>query len=184
MLISLDLERNQIENIEAIGEIGELNWLALGFNRIKVIEPLANLRRLRHLYLERNRLAGASLQPISGLLALRTLSLRGNQVDDINALTGMNQMSWLELDDNRIVDVTPLADMVLMEKLYIENNRVTKLEPLVKLVALKKFLARGNSIPSRQSTMLSKALPNCNEFKAGVFSTIPTRRRPSIPKDK
>ena len=82
------------------------------------------------------------------------------------------------------VDVAPLADMVLMEKLYIENNRVTKLEPLVKLVALKKFLARGNSIPSRQSTMLSKALPNCNEFKAGVFSTIPPRRRPSIPKDK
>jgi len=52
------------------------------------------------------------------------------------------------------------------------------------LVALKRFMARGNNIPSRQSTLLSKALPNCREFKAGVFSTIPTRRRPSNQKDK
>jgi hypothetical protein len=58
------------------------------------------------------------------------------------------------------------------------------LEPLVELVALKRFMARGNNIPSNQSTLLSKALPNCREFKAGVFSTIPTRRRPSNQKDK
>ena len=95
----------------------------------------------------------------------------------------MKQMNWLELDDNRISSVGPLSNMEVLELLYIENNRVTELASLTKLTALKELRGQGNNIPNEQSTLLIKALPNCR-IKAGVFSTIPMRRRSTNPKDK
>ena len=86
VLVSLDLDSNQISNIS----------------------PLATLTNLTDLRLWRNKISDIS--PVQGLTNLTFLGLGGNQISDISPLTGLTNLTALYLWDNQISDVSPLVD--------------------------------------------------------------------------
>lgn len=86
VLVSLDLDSNQISNIS----------------------PLATLTNLTDLRLWRNKISDIS--PVQGLTNLIFLGLGGNQISDISPLTGLANLTALYLWDNQISDISPLVD--------------------------------------------------------------------------
>jgi len=52
-----------------------------------------------------------NIDALSGLISLRQLSLRGNEITGVTALAGMSQLTHLNLDDNRIASITPLQTL-------------------------------------------------------------------------
>ena len=99
----------------------------LGANRVRHLQPLAGLERLRMLRLDGNRLselrslsrlngladlrlAGNTVEnlgPIAGLEGLRRLDLRGNSVGDLRPLRGLPSLAWVHVGGSRIQDLAP-----------------------------------------------------------------------------
>jgi len=53
--------------------------------------------------------AVSDVSPLSSLMDLRGLSLRGNSLSDISSLSGLTTLHTLYLGNNSISDISPLA---------------------------------------------------------------------------
>ena len=111
-----------------IAERAERRGPGPGANRVRHLQPLAGLERLRMLRLDGNRLselrslsrlngladlrlAGNTVEnlgPIAGLEGLRRLDLRGNSVGDLRPLRGLPSLAWVHVGGSRIQDLAPL----------------------------------------------------------------------------
>ncbi|MGA1874943.1 MAG: leucine-rich repeat domain-containing protein, partial [bacterium] len=84
-----------------------LTSLALDYNEITGVEPLAELSGLTSLSMAHNQIE--DLSPLSDLTNLSVLRLQSNQIEDIAALSGLLSLSTLRLSSNRIGDLAPLV---------------------------------------------------------------------------
>jgi hypothetical protein len=77
-----------------------------------------------------------NLAPLSGLSALRRLSLGGTQVSDLAPLSGLNALHTLDLHDTQVVDLAPLSGLNALQKLYLHDTQVSDVAPLAGLSSL------------------------------------------------
>ena len=113
------------------------------------------------LVLEDMELDDSVFTELSQLYALETLSLAGNSISNISALSDMGGLVSLNLSDNRISDLSPLSSLVGLRTLYLDNNPIKDFAPLCVLPNLTSLSIKGIDISQAQLEALSKSLPNC-----------------------
>ena len=118
-------------------------------------------RQTTSLVLDNRGLGNETLGEIAALYALNNLSLAGNQISDLTALSSLGGLTTLNLSNNPISDLTPLSGMTALRTLYLDYAPVTDLSPLYSLTALTTLSIKGISISDAALQELSNALPNC-----------------------
>jgi len=122
--------------------------------------PLDGLRGLKHLQLEGVRPGDAGLEHISGLVELKTLSLRraGIQGPGLVHLHNMGGLQVLDLTGNPLNRVTPdlIAAWVELRELTLDHTDIKDLAPIATpgRVALKRLSLAGTPVDDEQLALL------------------------------
>lgn len=134
MLQVLDATGYGIESLEGIEALPELKDLNLEDNFVKSVEPLKNLTKLETLSLRNNEITDLDEIDFEDILFLniRDLSLRHNVKRDE------------EGKGTRLSDVSMLGQMVSLRKLELRDNHIEELEPLSNLRRLTELDLREN----------------------------------------
>ena len=144
----------------------------LGLNTQDAVDilkiPKAELIKSTRLSAGRSLLKDLDLPVITDLTGLehatqlRTLYLRGNEVNDITPLAQLTQLIQIDLWGNRIIDITPLAQLTRLTKLNLGSNQIRDITPLTELTQLTSLILGGNQIsdlaPLTQLTRLTLLL--------------------------
>ena len=78
--------------------------------------------------------------------SLRIVHAIGNQLNDINALSGLTNLNQLRLDNNQITDISGLSGLKNLNQLWIGNNQITDISGLSGLTNLRSLYLYGNQI--------------------------------------
>ena len=113
------------------------------------------------LVLNNRGLTDADISQIGRIYALTNLSLSGNSLTDLRALSALGGLTTLNLSSNSISDLTPLTALGSLRTLYLDNNPVTDLSPLYSLPSLTTLSIKGMNVSEAELEQLSNALPNC-----------------------
>ncbi len=159
--------KDQIQNlylscnhIEAIDELGQLNYLKeiyQGLNKINSVPKLQNLTNLTHLNLSFNRIEEFP----TGLTScgnLKYLDLNGNRLKTIppkiNLFTDLRSFS---IGDNLLINLPKeIGQMKKLEVLVIRNNSITSLpDEIGNLSKLMRLYAQQNQLEVLPSTITS-----------------------------
>ena len=106
---SLKLEDKGITNISGLEHATELEHLLLGRNKISNYAPLAQLSKLKRLF------------------------LWANGINDLNVLPPMPQLAFLDLNWNQISDLSPLAEFTSLKELWLQGNKLADTSTLFQL---------------------------------------------------
>ena len=108
-LTTLSASDRQIRNLTGLEYATELIILQLGKNRITNFSPLAQLSKLRKLF------------------------LWTTEISDLNVLPQLPKLEFLDLNWNRINDVSPLAGFKNLKELWLQGNNLTDTSTLFQL---------------------------------------------------
>lgn len=101
------------------------------------------------------------LDEIVKLYALNSLTLSGNSITDISAISSLGGLTTLDLSGNIISDLAPLSALTGLRTLYLDGNPITDFTPLYSLSSLTTLSIKELEIDEKQLKELSEALPNC-----------------------
>ena len=127
-LTSLSCGNQDIDDLSGIECAVNLEVLLLDKNRIKTINELAALDRLRTVDLTWNYIH--DINPLKGRRLL-SVYLNFNYVEDISALEGYKDLNVIELALNEIKDISLLKDIGKgAEQICLHGNPIGNVEPL------------------------------------------------------
>ena len=124
------------------------------------IEPLKYMTNLTSLHLLYNNISNISA--LSGLTKLEYLDLYGNQISDISVLRGLTNLTWLKLSFNAISDISVLRELTNLTWLDLHSNNISDISALRSLTNLKELDLRWTKISEDDKKALQTALPNCD----------------------
>ena len=142
-LVSLSLRESGAVDLAGLEHARNLSNLDLGFTAPKDWTSLIYLRRLRTLNLDG---ASPDLVWLSRLADLTGLSLRGNEIADLDPLAGLMRLKRLDVSDNRIADLSPLSEFTELRSLIANRNHIEDLAPLAGLTRLQTLELGSNRI--------------------------------------
>ncbi len=114
-----------------------------------------------NLVLDNQNLGNAVLPEVARLYALSNLSMAGNGLTDISALSTLGGLTTLNLSSNSITDLRPLSNLTALRTLYLDSNPITDFTPLYSLTSLTTLSIKGINISETELKNLSNALPSC-----------------------
>lgn len=123
------------EELHRIIKIKTLN--IAGNQRIKTLEPLANLSQLRE------------------------LSCQGTGIDHINPLSSLADLRILNFSDTRVEELDPLEGLTKLEKLTFDRTPVSRILPLMELEELKNIYCDQTQIPEEEIIVFMQSHPDC-----------------------
>jgi protein phosphatase 1 regulatory subunit 7 len=167
-----------------IGVIGEhafdaqsesLRLLELGANRLRRIEHVGGLSRLRELWLGKNKLTEIG-DGLAQLTELRRLDLQSNRLTAIgDGLRTLAKLKELYLSHNAIERIEGLDELTNLRCLDVSRNRIEQLGGLGTLTRLTEFWASGNQIASFEQI---EALANAKAIETVYFELNPIASDP------
>ena len=176
-------ERRTRAALEEIGNLTDLTALEVGGNSFVTddgLVHLANLKKLRTLYLYRTEIAGPGLLHLSRMKYLRALFLQNTPMTDAGLahLQSNTGLTWLQLNGTKITDkgLPNLSRLISLEMLNLSNTAITDagLEKLRTLAGLKQLSLAGTKVTGKGVALLQKSLPNCEILPApGIVDAVP-----------
>ncbi len=155
-LESLDARAAGIADLSGLQHAVRLQALDLSGNPLADLRALASLPRLADLRLDAT---GAQPWDVASLTSLRRLSLRGNGIDSIEALSALRSLEHLDIGGNRIADLAALANLPRLADLRADGNRVADVAPLLALPSLATLDLRGNPVDDTDALERLPRLP-------------------------
>jgi len=143
-LEKLDLSDNKLSDISSLRALVSLKFLNLDTNQISDITPLAALTNLKSLTINQNLIQ--NLSPVVNTGSLEILSVSNNQIAELPVFTGLKKLNNLDLGTNRIKDIEPLSRLEGLEILSLYHNDITDIGALKGLGQLKSLNATINNI--------------------------------------
>ena len=153
-LTELALDYNSVRDLRPLADLTSLVTLDVSVNEVSDLDPLKNLTDLATLDLSSNYRV-RDLSPLAELDKLTSLDLFENQVSDLSPLEDLTNLTILELARNSASDLRPLANLTQLTELGLKSNGVSDLGPLENLINLT-ILALDND----QLTSLPNAISN------------------------
>ncbi len=132
-LSQMGVEKDQpyIHNLSALQYFTNLTYLGLGYAVQNEQDPTAPV----------------DISPLAGLSKLTSLQMGGVVVDDLSAVSGMqNLISLTVFNGDQALDLTPLAGLTHLQALTLRNNKITDVSPLAALKSLTYLDLEGNDI--------------------------------------
>ncbi len=87
-----------------------------------------------------------NLEPLKGLIALRTLDLSGTPVSNLEPLKGLTALQELDLHATPVVNFDPLKGLTALQRLNLYGTQVANLEPLKGLTALQRLYLSSTKV--------------------------------------
>ena len=122
-------------------KLNELIALGSGIVNPAGIEYADNLQNLT---LRGNQIRDVSA--LSGLTNLQNLTLGGNQISDVSALSGLTNLQSLGLMGNQISDVSALSGLTNLQNIMLGGNQISDVSALSGLTNLRNLNLYGNQI--------------------------------------
>ncbi len=148
MLNTLNLSGNHITDLTYFPYMYPLYQLVLNYqgpDYITDITPLTYMpASLQHLSLQGNRISDISA--LSSLIGLKYLSIRDNRITSIEALDNMTMLSGIDISINAITDITPFEKNYALNTIIADHNKISSLEPLKDLNKLGEVSFKHNYI--------------------------------------
>jgi Leucine Rich repeats (2 copies)/Leucine Rich repeat len=116
-----------ISDLKPMASLKNLRSLRLEKNSIEDLSPLANLQKLESLQIGDNHIT--DLRPISGLKKLKTLSCSNNKISDISPLKELKELNDLDVTGNIVADLTVIAELSI-RTLRLNRNGITDVTAL------------------------------------------------------
>ena len=145
-------------------------------NKITDISALANLKNLRQLSLDENKLI-SDISVLSGMKKLEVLYIYSLNVSDLLPISGLKNLKYLSVGGNdNIISIFPLRELTNLEELILRTTSVSDISPLSGL-NLKKVYLDNNKISNADALLTLKKLEflrlidhffsneSCNELK-------------------
>ena len=132
-LSQMGVEKNQpyIHNLSALQYFTNLTYLGLGYAVQNEQDPAAPV----------------DISPLAGLTKLTSLQMGGVVIDDLSAVSGMqNLISLTVFNGEQVLDLTPLAGLKNLQALTLRNNKIANISPLAALTNLTYLDLEGNEI--------------------------------------
>ncbi len=101
------------------------------------------------------------LMEVAELYALDMLSLRNNNISDIECLRGLGGLDELDLSYNHIQDVSALSELRDLRILHLDGNPITACDSIAGLTGLKVLSLTDTRINEADLKHLAEALPSC-----------------------
>ena len=117
---------------------------SIEFQRAAV--ELAKVRNLKSLDLTELGDDILDVNALSGLTSLKSLKLNGTAVEDVSALSGLINLESLDLSLTEVEDVSALSMLTNLETLYLSGPKISDIRPLSGLTNLKKLYLSGAKI--------------------------------------
>lgn len=139
--------------------------LNVDYQGISDFEGLGYLSNLTYLSLRGNQIQ--ELDFLTGMSNLTNLYLEYNQIRDISALTDLSSLSNLSLRQNQIENVSVFASLSNLTNLDLANNQINEISSLADLTKLRKLYLQDNKIRD-----ISALVTNSNNggFSAGTYA--------------
>ena len=120
--------------------------LEMSNNRLRKIECLVNMTRLKRLHLSSNRLTAVPDGVFNESMKLEELYLSENQLRCVEGLKDLTKLRTLTLDSNRLSSLPGHVFKKLnrLQTLNLANNSISVLTDLPKDINLVSFIFRGN----------------------------------------
>ncbi len=136
LLEELSIYNNPINDISSLKTLTNLLYVDVSGCGIRVgLDSLAQLKKLKYLYVSKNELA------------------------NIEFVLKMDSLEYLDLSYNAIQSLKGINQLKQLKYLDLRNNNITEWDELYKLVNLKEL--KVTNISERELVLLEKALPNC-----------------------
>ncbi|XP_024148656.1 leucine-rich repeat-containing protein 23 isoform X1 [Oryzias melastigma] len=166
--IKLNLQHKKLNDIATISGYIHIRLLDLSNNYLNDLSPLASLKHLLWLKVDKNDVVSFQGQPFAELIYLQRLSMAANQLNDVNGLVGpaleslnlkgnniqqlhsfqtgcFGSLLSLELRGNRL-ETTDGLNLPNLQRLYLAENMIKHLEGLDKLESLTILHLRDNKL--------------------------------------
>lgn len=123
------LQRKGIEkDVFEAGDLAKIHFLDGRSKGIVSLDGLQHCSELQEIHLDDNNIA--SVAPLAGCLQVRSLSLSGNKLQNIEALSALADLRLLNIENNSIADIAPLSGMLQLTSLFANQNGITDLSAL------------------------------------------------------
>lgn len=119
-LVSLQADRNAIEDVTPLAGLSELRWLWFGGNQVSDIAPLAGLSGLRGISFWGNPVA--SVAPIAGMTHLERAFIGIVPARDHHLLADLTSLQVLHVPDSGLSDLAFVAGMSELEEFFATWN--------------------------------------------------------------
>ncbi len=108
------------------------------------ISALSGLMNLRKLFLKENQIS--NIEPLQSLTNLIELVLEKNQISDFSILSKLVNLTVLNLEFTSLKNISFLSNLTNLEKLDLEGNQISDISPIKNLKKLTKLDLRNNPI--------------------------------------
>ena len=156
-IIDLSLGGNSIKNIKPLAKLTKLRRLSLGGlmggNLVGDITPLANMKDLTELYINRNKVS--DLSALKDLPRLEILNISRNQIKDLEPLRKLYTLQELHAWNNQLASIKALENMTNLIELNLNHNHLSDISTIARLRRLKQVWLRGNKLTLAHLSPLS-----------------------------
>ncbi|MHA2183576.1 MAG: leucine-rich repeat domain-containing protein [Promethearchaeota archaeon] len=135
---------NDITNIKYLGNLRSLKKLYLNFNRIIIIKGLGGLVNLESLHLQGNKIR--MIEGLDNFRNLEYLYLNNNEIQKIQGISHLSKLKSFMLYDNQIPEIENITHLTNLEILNLRNNKITSIKGLEKLQNLRRLDLSNNNI--------------------------------------
>lgn len=153
----LDLSGNYITDLSPLAGMTSLETLWADDNAVSDLTPLTGLPALEFLTIESNAIT--DLSPLKSMTQLRALYLYGNDIRDISPLSSLTNLEMLSLWGTPVSDISPLRGLTNLEYLDLDDTLVSDVTPLFGLYNLEALYISGDNLPDDAWDQISAALP-------------------------
>jgi Leucine-rich repeat (LRR) protein len=141
---------------EAGARLNKLERLDLSGLGVADLRPLAGLRGVKVLVLDRNPIR--DLSPLAGLVNLEVLSVKGSSLKTLAGVAGLTSLKALAIDGSFVRDLEPVAGLGGLESFSASGCRVQSVASLAGLRNLRVLDLGRNQVEDLTPIALSQSL--------------------------
>ncbi len=178
-LTSLDASERNISDLTGLEYCVNLDEIHAGRNPVKDISAISGLTALRVVSLQDTRVS--NIEALAGLVNLESLALYNNtypnaedKISDLSPLSNLSNLGSIIIGGNRISDLTPLANLHGLYVVQVNDNLVSDISPLAGLTNLSIVELTANDITDISALVNNPGISTGD--KVGLIGNLLTRQ--------
>jgi hypothetical protein len=134
----------------------------------EAISIIAKMRELCELSIKFHSPNINSLQPVSNLYSLETLTIHSQEINSLEPLSKLINLRWLSIESGNFSSLEPLSKLSNLEGLNIQHTNVSILKPILCLKKLKNIFCTGTPLAAdhKSMTKIKRILKGPSEIEA------------------
>ncbi|MDD9951476.1 MAG: hypothetical protein OXT67_07915 [Zetaproteobacteria bacterium] len=153
----LHLSHYDLSDLTPLRNLKQLKILRVDHNRIRDLSVIATMDGLELLRADHNHIH--DLRPLRKLRKLVTLRLEVNKITQLDGLEDMLSLKYLNLGSNQILQVDTLSQLLGLEKLGLRANPVEDISPLAGLQQLRILDISATNLEQRRGKVKPSQCP-------------------------